>query len=115
MRVAAALYLVLLAFLPASAQGWKAGVAKVAITPAEPMWMAGFAARTHASEGKLHDIWAKALAFQDANGKQAVLITTDLLGFPKAMSDEIRAKINDRYKLSKAQIILNSSHTHSGP
>lgn len=115
MRILIALSLLILLCLPANAQGWKAGVAKVSITPTEPMWMAGFAARTHASEGKLHDLWAKALAIQDANGKQAVLITTDLLGFPKAMSDEIRGKINTRYKLSKAQIILNSSHTHSGP
>jgi neutral ceramidase len=115
MRIAIALSLLLLSFIPTHAQGWKAGVAKVAITPAEPMWMAGFASRTHTSDGKLHDLWAKALAIQDANGKQAVLITTDLLGFPKAMSDEIRAKINTKFKLSKAQIILNSSHTHSGP
>ena len=76
MRIALALTLLLWAFVPAHAQGWKAGIAKVAITPNEPMWMAGFAARTHASEGKLHDIWAKALAIQDANGKQAVQFWT---------------------------------------
>jgi hypothetical protein len=115
MRTPFALVLLILPFLPARAQGWKAGVVKVAITPEGPMWMAGFAARSHASEGKLHDIWAKALALQDAEGKQAVLITTDLLGFPKAISDEIRRQIEVKFKLSKAQIILNSSHTHSGP
>ncbi|SKB61584.1 neutral/alkaline non-lysosomal ceramidase N-terminal domain-containing protein [Dyadobacter psychrophilus] len=96
-------------------KGWKAGVSRVVITPENPMWMAGFAARTKPSDGKLHDLWAKALALEDANGKQAVLITTDLLGMPKNMSDEIRKRINDQFKLSKAQIIINSSHTHSGP
>lgn len=98
-----------------SAKGWKAGVAKVIITPSESVWQAGYASRTHASEGKLHDLWAKALALEDENGKQAVLVTTDMLGFPKRMSDRIRVQLNRQFGLTKAQIILNSSHTHSGP
>ncbi|TLV00682.1 neutral/alkaline non-lysosomal ceramidase N-terminal domain-containing protein [Dyadobacter luticola] len=98
-----------------SQAGWKAGVARVAITPKQPMWMAGFASRTHASDGQLHDIWAKALALEDAAGNRSLLITSDLLGFPKKMSDEIRAQLASKYKLTKAQVILNSSHTHSGP
>lgn len=95
--------------------GWKAGTAKTVITPEKPVWMAGFASRTHPAEGKLHDIWVKALALEDASGKQAVLVTADLLGFPKNISDEIREKLEERHHLSKAQIILNSSHTHSAP
>lgn len=97
------------------AKGWKAGVAKIIITPKESVWQAGYASRTHASEGKLHDLWAKALALEDENGKKCVLVTTDMLGFPKAMSDRIRKQLNQQFGLTKAQIILNSSHTHSGP
>jgi hypothetical protein len=97
------------------AKGWKAGVSKAIITPKEAVWQAGYASRTHASEGKLHDLWAKALALEDENGKKCVLITTDMLGFPKAMSDRIRTQLNSKFGLAKAQIILNSSHTHSGP
>src|SRR5690554_4049984 len=95
--------------------GWKAGTAETVITPDKPIWMAGFASRTHPAEGKLHDIWVKALALEDASGKQAVLVTADLLGFPKNISDEIREKLEEKHHLSKAQIILNSSHTHSAP
>ncbi|NBB19847.1 hypothetical protein GVN20_10845 [Runella sp. CRIBMP] len=97
------------------AKGWKAGVAKVIITPQESVWQAGYASRTHASEGKLHDLWAKALALEDETGKKCVLVTTDMLGFPKAMSDRIRTQLNRQFGLTHAQIILNSSHTHSGP
>jgi neutral ceramidase len=97
------------------AKGWKAGVAKIMITPKESVWQAGYASRTHASEGKLHDLWAKALALEDENGKKCVLVTTDMLGFPKAMSDRIRTQLNQQFGLTKAQIMLNSSHTHSGP
>lgn len=97
------------------AAGWKAGVARVVITPEQSMWMAGYALRDHASEGTMHDLWAKALVLEDQKGKKAVLVTSDLLGFPKAMSDHIRDRIKTQYNLSRDQVILSSSHTHSGP
>ncbi len=98
-----------------SEKGWKAGLAKAVITPQEPMWLAGYAARDHESEGTLTDIWVKVLAFQDARGKKSVLVTSDLLGFPKQMSDNIRNQISAKYGLTRSQIILSCSHTHTGP
>lgn len=94
---------------------WKAGVASVIITPNVSMWMAGFASRTRPSEGKLHELWAKALVLEDAAGKKAVLITTDLSGIPKSISDNIRNRLHKSFQLSRSQIIFNTSHTHSGP
>jgi len=94
---------------------WKAGVGKADITPKMAMPMAGFASRTHSSEGTLHPIWAKALVLEDTNGKKAVMISSDLLGFPKDVSDRIRDRIKSKYGLDRSQILLNSSHTHSGP
>ena len=38
---------------------WKVGVAKVNITPENPMWMAGYASRDRPAQGKLTDLWAK--------------------------------------------------------
>jgi len=94
---------------------WKAGISRVVITPKQNMPMAGFASRTHSSEGKLHDIWAKALVIEDAKGKKAVMVSSDLLGLPKLVSDHIRDRIKTVYGLNRDQILLNSSHTHSGP
>src|SRR5688500_621134 len=94
---------------------WKAGVSRVVITPGHPMWMAGFAVRDREAEGTLHDLWAKALAIEDSKGSRVVLVTTDLLGFPKALSDRIRDRLKKKHNLDKAQIMLNSSHTHSAP
>ena len=94
---------------------WLAGVARVDITPQEPMWMAGFAARDQPSEGVLHPLWVKALALKDGEGNQVVLVTSDLLGFPKNMSDRIRDQIASVHGLGRAQIILSASHTHGGP
>lgn len=94
---------------------WKAGVAKADITPTEPIYLAGYGSRSHPSEGTLHKIWAKCLAIEDTDGKRAVLITTDLLGMPKGLSDKIKSELYKRFKLAKAQVIINSSHTHSAP
>ena len=114
--------LLLLPFLDAhasvdmeNAKGWKAGVARVNITPKESMWMRGYGSRNHPSEGTLHDLWAKALVLEDASGKQAVLITLDLCIIQKSFSDEIRDRLQKNYKFNRSEIILSLSHTHSGP
>ena len=96
-------------------RGWKAGVARVVITPDQPLWMAGYANRDHPAEGKVVDLWAKALALQDSAGKQAVLVTADLVGIPKRLSDHIRDQVKRRFNLSRSQIAINTSHTHTGP
>jgi len=95
--------------------GWRAGAAHIDITPEQPLWMGGYAARATEAQGTLHPLYAKALAMEDGAGNRAVIITTDLLGFPKPMSDHVRGKIRERYGLEPAQILLNSSHTHSAP
>jgi len=94
---------------------WKAGIARAIITPEEPIWMAGYGFRDHPSEGTLADLWVKVLVIEDGKGEKAVLVTADILGFPKKMSDYIRNQIAIKYGLTRAQIILSSSHTHSGP
>lgn len=94
---------------------WKVGVAKVDITPKDTMWMAGYSSRTEPARGTLHPIWAKALALEDSLGQRAVLVTLDLVGIPKKMADDIRDRCKSRYDLERSEIIINTSHTHSGP
>ncbi|WP_276345565.1 neutral/alkaline non-lysosomal ceramidase N-terminal domain-containing protein [Daejeonella sp. JGW-45] len=96
-------------------RAWRAGTARVNITPQQPMWLAGFGSRTKPSEGKIHDLWAKALIMEDAKGRRAVLITMDLNGIPRNISIRIRERLETKYSLSRSRIILNASHTHSGP
>jgi len=94
---------------------WKAGVSRAVITPEGKMWLSGYGSRDRAAEGTLNDLWIKVLALEDGEGKRAILLTSDLVGFPKDLSDRIRERLRKQFNLSKAQIILNSSHTHSGP
>jgi neutral ceramidase len=94
---------------------WKIGVAKVKITPKQSMFLAGYGFRDHPSEGKDTELWAKALALEDLSGKKVVIVTADLIRFPKFISDSIRNRLQSALGLSRSQIILNASHTHSGP
>ena len=56
---------------------WKAGAAKVKVTPTDSIWLSGYANRTRPSEGVLQDIFVKALAFQDGSGTNSVIVTSD--------------------------------------
>ncbi len=94
---------------------WKAGVASVAITPEESMWMAGYASRTKPSEGKVHDLYAKALSLEDPQGHRVVLLTTDLIGIPRELRDRVVVACEREYKLPGAALLMNASHTHCGP
>jgi neutral ceramidase len=97
------------------AEGWKAGTARVVITPRQPMWMAGYGARDKPSEGVLHDLWAKALILEDTSGHVSALVTMDLCGIDRGLSLEVRDALNARFGLDRDHVVLASSHTHTGP
>jgi len=81
----------------AETQGWKAGTATTSITPDHPMWMAGYAARNKPSEGKVHDLHAKALALEDSRGQRLVIVTLDLVGIDRLMRDWLRDQVALRF------------------
>ncbi|MFO0892102.1 MAG: neutral/alkaline non-lysosomal ceramidase N-terminal domain-containing protein [Isosphaeraceae bacterium] len=100
---------------PGRAAGWLAGTARVAITPKEPMWMAGYGSRTKPSEGAVHDLWAKAIALQDPTGQKALLITLDVCGIGRELSLAIRDAIEAKHGIKRTNLVLSCSHTHCGP
>ncbi|HBL47772.1 MAG TPA: hypothetical protein DDZ90_30740, partial [Planctomycetaceae bacterium] len=93
---------------------WKAGIAKVIITPQTGVWLAGYGSK-RLPDGKLHDIWMKALALEDDKGHRAVLITSDFQGVPRSMSDRVFAEIKQKFQLERHQIMFTFSHNHCGP
>lgn len=93
----------------------KAGAAQVVITPETHMWMAGYAGRKKPAEGKVQDLFAKALALEDAAGKRFVFVTTDLIGILPSLRSSIEEKVAAAHQLPPESLLLNASHTHSGP
>jgi neutral ceramidase len=96
-------------------RGWRAATATIDITPRRSMWMAGFAARTSASQGTERPLHAKALAIEDPRGTRVVLVTLDLLGITTGVGQRIADGARRRFGLAREQLLINSSHTHCGP
>jgi len=94
---------------------WSAGVARVEVTPTEPIFMKGYGSRTKPSEGVRQPLFVKALALRDETGATSVLVTSDLHSYTRRMSDTIADAVQQRYGIPRARLILNGSHTHSGP
>jgi hypothetical protein len=94
---------------------YKAGTASKIITPTEPLWMAGYGNRDKPCEKKHHDLWVKALALEDSAGNVVVLLTSDLCGIPKSLSEDVTKAVMKESGLKRAQIMLTCSHTHCGP
>jgi hypothetical protein len=99
----------------AAEKQWRAGVAKVNITPELPIWLSGYGSRDKPATIKHDDLWAKALVLEDANGQRAALVTMDLVGIDRELSQTVCQRIEEQYKLSRSAIALCASHTHSGP
>jgi neutral ceramidase len=99
----------------AADQPWKAGAARVNITPQKMMWMAGYGSRDKPAEGKLTDLWAKALVLEDAAGHRVVLVTFDLVGIDRALSQRVCSTLQEKFGFARNDIALCASHTHCGP
>lgn len=94
---------------------WKAGVASVVVTPTNNLWMAGYAARKKPAEGKVQDLFAKALALQDEQGQKLVIVTMDLIGVGQSMRQRLAERVQKELGVLPQFLLLNASHTHSGP
>lgn len=103
------------------ATGWamaselKLGVGKCVITPNPPTWLAGYASRKAPAEGKIHDLYAKALAIEDEGGTRSVIVTSDLIGVTRDLSQRIAEQVLTKYSIPRERIIISASHTHCGP
>jgi hypothetical protein len=108
-------FLILCASASVFGAGFRAGVARAEITPREPIWMSGYASRNHPSTGVRQALWAKSLALENGSGGRVVIVATDLVGLPAEVADEVAARAQRQFGIERSRLVLNSSHTHSGP
>lgn len=94
---------------------WKAAAATVAITPTEPMWLAGWAARREPASGQAGELFCKALALEDAQGTRVVMVTMDLIAVPHDFAEGVATQVLQKWNLPRERLLFNSSHTHTGP
>jgi hypothetical protein len=94
---------------------WRVGLAQAKITPEQPIVMAGYAARTKPFEKVGSDLYVKALVLDDGAGHRGAIVTSDLIGFTAAVAEPICERLQKSIGLAREQILINSSHTHTGP
>ena len=99
---------------PAAADGFKAGTASKVITPTEPLWMAGYSSRNKPCDTKRHDLWVKALALEDPAGNRCVLLTSDLCGIPRSLSEPVCAEVMKQTGLKREQGAIGFASLRGG-
>jgi hypothetical protein len=92
--------------------GLRAGIAKIDITPAEPVYMGGYSLRNAPSAGVHDKLFTRALVLSDGTNRLVFLIS-DIIG----MTDHaaIRRRIAEATGIPAGYIIAGDVHNHSAP
>jgi neutral ceramidase len=92
-----------------------AGWAEVEITPPLGIALGGRGGAETAADKVLDPLFAQVLCLRDGKGTGFVLASFDLIGLPHELSDRIRTRLVHELGVGWNLVLLNSSHTHSGP
>lgn len=95
----------------------KVGAAKRKITPPIGVELTGFGISEGGDRyniGVHDDLYVTVLAIQHQEGK-ALFISADLIGFGLSFANRVKKALGENYGFCEDEIILNASHTHSGP
>lgn len=109
------LIIVFLAMCISMSAGIRAGVARRKITPEMPFWLSGYASRTRPATEVLQDLWAKVLVIEENKDSKVIIVTMDIIGLSHQLSESISQRIVSKFGIDRSQLLLNTSHNHSGP
>lgn len=93
----------------------KAGFCESDVTPPIGSFLAGFPSRSEGSQGVDDPLYLRVVALEDEAGERVVLVTADLLKWPRDLSWRTKLWAEEELGLPSPALILNLSHTHSAP
>jgi neutral ceramidase len=93
--------------------GFRAGSAKIDITPDTVQWLAGFYARQ--STGVNDKLYHRIVVMEDDAQNQFVLISSDLCAISVTTYEEMCRQLEKETGIKPAQVWWAMTHTHSGP
>ncbi|NMA95199.1 MAG: hypothetical protein GX974_04080 [Clostridiales bacterium] len=91
----------------------KCGVSEIIITPDLGMGMPGYL-NARRSTGVLDDLYAKAIVFKSDSILMAIL-ALDILDLETDDISKIRERVHEKTYIPKENIMICSTHTHTGP
>lgn len=114
-----ALLLAVLSASPASAADdaapYRCGVAKVDVTPDQPVRLSGYGNRAQPYEGIDERLFARAVGLQCGEAQPHVLVSVDTIGFPGVLTTEIYAAVEAEHGLPRANLAVTFTHSHTAP
>jgi len=92
-----------------------AGFTEIDITPPLGIALGGRGCTITHADGVLHPLGAGVTVLKDADGNTVVLVSFDLPGVSCRLGEEIRSGVAAKLGIASEYVLLNCSHTHSGP
>ena len=96
---------------PSPGEPYRAGVAKVDITPPPGYPMGGHSIGGRFSRGYWTRLYARAFYFQDGQSSRLALVSCDLFAIPAGL----RAAVAHDLQFAPESLIISVTHTHHGP
>lgn len=91
------------------------GFARTEITPETPLRLSGYGNRDVVYEGVDEPLFVRAIAIQTPDQKICSLVSLDSIGFAGNFTDRIAQQVNQNYGLSRDQLVICSTHSHTAP
>src|SRR5262249_50901927 len=91
------------------ADAYQVGVAKIDITQKVPFWLAGYGDRKNPSEGVDQPLFLKAMAIRAGAAKPMILVTADLIGFSRAVTDSAAAQLQEKFDIPRENFLMIAS------
>src|SRR5438445_8134259 len=110
--IANALFTAAVAAAPSG--GLLAGIARIDITPSQPVMLAGYASRKELSEGVHDHIYARAIALEQ-EGQRLTFVSVENCGFYNSTADPLRKAVLAATGLKPSELFMCATHTHSAP
>ena len=93
----------------------RAGWAEIEITPPLGIALGGRGGPTTLANKILDPLYAQVLYLKDGKGTGFVLVSFDIVGITHELGDRIRTAVVHETGAEWNLVVLNCSHTHSGP
>ncbi|MGC1273709.1 MAG: neutral/alkaline non-lysosomal ceramidase N-terminal domain-containing protein [Planctomycetaceae bacterium] len=118
MRLVVAVALVAVALSPVVANEdvtFQAGFARVDATPSDPVRLSGYGNRDKPSEGVDTPLHIRAVALRPTDGETFVLVSFDTIGTAASFTDDVAARLKDKYGIDRERFVLCCTHSHTAP
>lgn len=85
------------------------------ITPEQPVWLAGYAARNRPFDAIDTRLYAQAIAFRNGAADPVVFVSVDNCEVSGEFTAPVLRTLGQKHGLGPGRVIIVSSHTHSAP